>query len=72
MAGAMAGAATTIITNPIWVINTRQTVRVGDGGKVVDAKQPGAKAQPVKKLTFLQTLQHIVKSDGVSALWRGE
>lgn len=72
LAGAMAGAATTVITNPIWVINTRQTVRVGDGGKVVDAKQPGGKpAQPVKKLTFLETLQHIVKSDGIAALWRG-
>lgn len=74
LAGALAGSATTIITNPIWVVNTRQTVRVGDGGKTIDAKSPAGQKQanaPVKKLTFLQTIQHIIKTDGVKALWRG-
>ncbi|CAO1613255.1 unnamed protein product [Parajaminaea phylloscopi] len=75
LAGALAGSATTIITNPIWVVNTRQTVRIGDGGKTVDAKTPAGQRQqpnaPVKKLSFLQTIQHIIKTDGVTALWRG-
>jgi solute carrier family 25 (peroxisomal adenine nucleotide transporter), member 17 len=33
IAGAIAGAATTISTNPIWVVNTRQTVK-GTGEKL--------------------------------------
>lgn len=74
LAGALAGSATTIITNPIWVVNTRQTVRVGDVGKPVNPKSPGSQKQtnaPVRKLTFIETIQHIVKTDGVTALWRG-
>lgn len=77
LAGALAGSATTIITNPIWVVNTRQTVRVGDGaaaaaGKGKAAQSSSSQGQPAtKKLSFLETVKHIVQSDGVPALWRG-
>lgn len=68
LAGALAGSATTIITNPIWVVNTRQTVRagvdVGGAGK-------GKAGAPVRKMGFLETIRHIISTDGVPALWRG-
>lgn len=63
LAGALAGSATTLITNPIWVINTRQTVRTGE--------RSGNGNQVTKKLSFLETLHKIVADDGVTALWRG-
>jgi adenine nucleotide transporter 17 len=68
LAGALAGSATTVITNPIWVVNTRQTVRAGvDVGSGSKGK-PGA---PVRKMGFLETIRHIISTDGVPALWRG-
>ncbi|PWN20542.1 mitochondrial carrier, partial [Microstroma glucosiphilum] len=68
LAGALAGSATTVITNPIWVVNTRQTVRVGvDSGSGSKGK-PGA---PVRKMGFLETIRYIISTDGVPALWRG-
>lgn len=64
LAGAIAGSATTLISNPIWVVNTRQTVRVNDedtdGGKKV-----------VKKLSFVETIQSVLKTDGIGAFWKG-
>lgn len=69
LAGAIAGSATTIISNPIWVISTRQTVRVAP-----PASTPGPSskpAAPVKKLGFVQTIQHILKTDGITAFWKG-
>lgn len=67
MAGAIAGSATTVISNPIWVINTRQTVRTeqpsgpGKNGQV----------QKVKKLSFFETISHVRKTDGIKAFWKG-
>lgn len=69
-----------MISNPIWVINTRQTVRVSpDSGKPLPAggkaspssSQTLNKAAPVKKLSFVQTIQHILRTDGIGAFWRG-
>lgn len=77
LAGLIAGTATTISTNPIWIVNTRQTVRVAaPGGKEVSAptvgnKKPASKDAPVKRLGFVQTFQNIVKDEGILALWKG-
>ncbi|CEH12406.1 mitochondrial carrier [Ceraceosorus bombacis] len=74
LAGFIAGSATTIATNPIWVINTRQTVRTDSEeakkapGHVVQ-KQNGQ--APVKKMGFIQTANHVLKTDGLAAFWRG-
>jgi adenine nucleotide transporter 17 len=69
LAGAIAGSATTIISNPIWVINTRQTVR---RSPVNQSAGPSSKpAAPVKKLGFVETIQHVLKTDGVTAFWKG-
>ncbi|KAJ3099118.1 hypothetical protein HDU96_010822 [Phlyctochytrium bullatum] len=61
-AGAVAGAATSVITNPIWVVNTRQTVKKGsleDDGK------------PAKPLTTFQTIKKILKEEGPQGFFRG-
>ena len=69
LAGLIAGVATSLLSNPIWVINTRQTVRSAPK----EAEGPAAKGKPVvvKKMSFIQTLQHVVKTDGITALWKG-
>lgn len=66
LAGVIAGTATTVSTNPIWIVNTRQTVRVG-----VADPSAAAKAAATKRLGFLQTMQKIVREEGPLALWKG-
>lgn len=70
VAGLISGTATAVISNPIWVINTRQTVR---GNKQANSDAaPGTPAAPVvRRLSFLATLRNVVEKDGVLALWRG-
>ncbi|KAE8212146.1 hypothetical protein CF319_g3780 [Tilletia indica] len=81
MTGWIAGTMTTVISNPIWVINTRQTTRVAPPTKTSSSATPTArigssssaasKAVAQRKLGFFATLDQIVKKDGVLALWRG-
>ncbi|KJA24652.1 hypothetical protein HYPSUDRAFT_38728 [Hypholoma sublateritium FD-334 SS-4] len=63
LAGLIAGSATTIISNPIWVIQTSQAVHtIGtDAGQLVVAK----------KLGFIETVKSIIAKDGIAAFWRG-
>lgn len=61
--GLIAGSATTVISNPIWVIQTSQAVRTLSS----DSAQPVV----VKKLGFIETVQNILAKDGLSAFWRG-
>ncbi|KAG6896935.1 hypothetical protein C0992_005200 [Termitomyces sp. T32_za158] len=63
LAGLIAGSATTIISNPIWVVQTSQAVRTLDQS----SGQPAA----TRKLSFLQTCKNIIAKDGVKAFWRG-
>lgn len=60
MAGAIAGSATCVLTNPIWVVNTRMTVRD------VAAGQEGKKAP-----STLGTVRDIIKNDGIGAFFSG-
>ncbi|ANB15201.1 Yia6p [Sugiyamaella lignohabitans] len=55
IAGAIAGSATSVLTNPIWVVNTRMTVRDTDG----------------EKATTLSTIRDIIHKDGVGAFFSG-
>ncbi|KAK9314861.1 mitochondrial carrier domain-containing protein [Lipomyces starkeyi] len=57
VAGAIAGSATVILTNPIWVVNTRQTVRVAPSS--------------AKKLSVIETVKDILSTDGPKALFAG-
>ncbi|XXG97899.1 hypothetical protein Hte_004215 [Hypoxylon texense] len=79
IAGAIAGSATVILTNPIWVVNTRMTTRKGQiedevkseaaaGAGVVDgASEEKKKKQP----TTLGTLMALLRDEGPQALFRG-
>ncbi|PVV00990.1 hypothetical protein BB560_004606 [Smittium megazygosporum] len=58
LAGAFAGAMTAIITNPIWVVNTRVATKKSD-----DPKAPRTSA--------LAELRNIIKQEGFFSLWRG-
>ncbi|KAF8627178.1 hypothetical protein AX15_004496 [Amanita polypyramis BW_CC] len=62
--GLIAGSATTIISNPIWVVQTSQAVRTLSS----DSTEPKV---PVRKLGFFETVQNILARDGVRAFWRG-
>ncbi|KAJ3547664.1 hypothetical protein NMY22_g1568 [Coprinellus aureogranulatus] len=60
LTGLIAGSATTLISNPIWVVQTSQATRTMGNG---------AAAQ--KKLGFLESAKNIVAKDGIGAFWRG-
>jgi len=59
LTGLIAGSATTIISNPIWVIQTSQAVRTMDSDS------------SVKKRGFLETGQHILAKFGMQGFMRG-
>lgn len=61
------GSATTIISNPIWVVQTSQAVRTLN----VSPADPTQPKVVVKKLGFVETIQNILAKDGAGAFWRG-
>lgn len=65
IAGAIAGSATVLLTNPIWVVNTRMTTRKRFAEDVL----PGAK--PLKAPSTIGTLLALVKEEGPQALFAG-
>ena len=64
IAGAIAGSATVLITNPIWVINTRMTARNSEEAESL----PGV--SKAKASTF-STLMDLLKQEGPKALFAG-
>lgn len=66
IAGAIAGSATVLITNPIWVINTRMTARKSESDEQV---LPGAK--PAKAPSTLGTLLALLREEGPARLFAG-
>ncbi|KAJ1673475.1 hypothetical protein EV182_005155, partial [Spiromyces aspiralis] len=65
-AGAIAGAMTVLITNPIWVVNTRLTVKKTEGE---DGSDDGATT--AKSISTWQAFAKIIREDGVLSLWQG-
>jgi adenine nucleotide transporter 17 len=63
LAGALAGSATVLMTNPIWVINTRMTTRKSD------ETLPGAPGP--KAPSTLSTLFALVRDEGPARLFAG-
>jgi adenine nucleotide transporter 17 len=55
------GSATTIVSNPIWVIQTSQAVRTLDGPN----SDPASSNPVVRKLGFWDTMQTILAKDGI-------
>lgn len=78
LAGLIAGTATTLISNPLWVIQTSQAVR-----SMQDARQEvpkGTEGTPPESKTtdapqprpnIVQTARSIIAKDGWQAFWRG-
>jgi len=66
MAGALAGSATVLITNPIWVVNTRMTARKSESDEQV---LPGAK--PAKSPSTVGTLLSLLRDEGPARLFAG-
>lgn len=66
ISGTIAGAATVLITNPIWVVNTRMATRKHsiDENDEEDGRKP-------KPLNSIQALNNILKEDGLLSLWQG-
>lgn len=62
LAGLIAGSATAILTNPIWVVNTRMMVK--DGVKDSGTGKP-------KSLGTLETVQKIIREDGFKPFFSG-
>lgn len=85
LAGALAGSATVLITNPIWVINTRMTTRKQQvaqasdeeaGTAAVEGEEKGeasvAKSPKVEPAPgTLATLLALLRLEGPQALFRG-
>ncbi|PTB67356.1 mitochondrial carrier [Trichoderma citrinoviride] len=69
IAGAIAGSATVIITNPIWVVNTRVTTRRQEPD--LEAGGGGADGRRAKAPTTLGTLMSLLKKEGPRALFAG-
>ncbi|KAK3344354.1 mitochondrial carrier domain-containing protein [Lasiosphaeria hispida] len=72
IAGAIAGSATVILTNPIWVVNTRMTTRKADNDADAETTLPGGGAKPQKKpTTTFGTLLALLRNEGPQALFAG-
>ncbi|KAK0748538.1 peroxisomal membrane protein PMP47A [Apiosordaria backusii] len=83
IAGAIAGSATVILTNPIWVVNTRMTTRKAassddnnnnndqkEGETTTDVEAQN-KAKTNKKPSTIGTLLALLKKEGPQALFAG-
>ncbi|ORZ29712.1 mitochondrial carrier domain-containing protein [Catenaria anguillulae PL171] len=66
IAGAIAGSLTVLATNPIWVVNTRMTVKKDN----LDEGASGA-VKPKKPANAWDTFLQIIREDGPGALWQG-
>ncbi|KAG8930166.1 hypothetical protein FRC03_006466 [Tulasnella sp. 419] len=60
LAGLLAGSATSVISNPLWVVQTTQAVHTASSD---DSKS--------SQLGFIQSIKHILKTGGLAAFWRG-
>lgn len=73
-AGAIAGSATVLITNPIWVVNTRMTARKEETSEPVLPTKEGEASAPAEKKkapNTLSTFLKIIREDGVTRLFAG-
>lgn len=68
IAGAIAGSATVMITNPIWVVNTRVTARKSDSD---EQGLPGAAAAKKARSSSIGTLMELLRQEGPKALFAG-
>ncbi|RAL02028.1 putative peroxisomal membrane protein Pmp47 [Aspergillus ibericus CBS 121593] len=67
IAGAIAGSATVMLTNPIWVVNTRMTARKSESDQEA---LPGVPAKKLRAST-IATLMDLLRQEGPKALFAG-
>ncbi|KAF8138700.1 peroxisomal membrane protein PMP47B [Boletus edulis] len=65
LAGLIAGSATTIISNPIWVVQTSQAVHS------TNANASDTSASRPQKLGIFEAIEKILSKDGPAGFWRG-
>ncbi|KAH9845235.1 peroxisomal membrane protein PMP47B-like [Teratosphaeria destructans] len=70
-AGALAGSATVLITNPIWVVNTRMTARQSESREPALATGSTEATKKQRAPSTLSTLMKIVREEGVGRLFAG-
>lgn len=72
-AGALAGSATVLLTNPIWVVNTRMTARKSDSGDESPTlpTSENSEKEKTQKPSSIGTLLKIIKEDGFMRLFAG-
>ncbi|KAF8320723.1 mitochondrial carrier [Clavulina sp. PMI_390] len=68
LAGSIAGSATSILVNPIWVVQTTQATQTMT---VNDPSSSTSKPVKTKKMGLIETVRFILKQNGVGGLWRG-
>ncbi|MCJ1467778.1 hypothetical protein MMC07_006403 [Pseudocyphellaria aurata] len=68
IAGALAGSATVLITNPIWVINTRMTARSSESPTSLPSSST---PQKPRKPSTIGTLLSLFREEGPTALFAG-
>ncbi|KAL8908474.1 MAG: hypothetical protein Q9207_000780 [Kuettlingeria erythrocarpa] len=72
IAGAIAGSATVLITNPIWVVNTRMTARQSESPSDDPLPDPAiASPKPKSKPSTISTLLSLFRTEGPQALFAG-
>ncbi|KXT09953.1 hypothetical protein AC579_9734 [Pseudocercospora musae] len=69
-AGALAGSATVMLTNPIWVVNTRMTARENESSETLPTRE-GEKPRKTQSPGTISTLLKIIREDGFTRLFAG-
>ena len=69
IAGAIAGSATVLITNPIWVINTRMTARTAETSSTLPTQSSTSKLP--RKPSTLRTVFTLFREEGLAAFFAG-
>lgn len=68
LSGLIAGTATTVISNPIWVTQVAQATQTLPSERGSPSRS--SVVEP-RKLSMVETVQFILRKDGIGAFWRG-
>ncbi|KAF6219855.1 hypothetical protein HO133_003680 [Letharia lupina] len=71
IAGAIAGSATVLITNPIWVINTRMTAPLSESSCSNLPTSSTTSDRPARKPSSFATVMRLIRREGPTALFAG-